>query len=578
MKISLALAWATTALSVLAGVAPFEETLLLRPLPDNKLLFTFDFAVELVPHPLSFVQDDQPAVSHYTYFPRTLGPMIETTNTRELHLRFTQGWWDAQSWGELPSKGTKSGGTGVEMWAVIEASDHDSAKKQWFKLAEQLLGLFCASLNTIDDSITTVPRFRPDVTGYVANFTNQLYLFRAALPSEPICTENLTPFLKLLPGRGKAGVSSLLDGHKLYDSLWHSMSIDVATECTEECIFKLDQSISAIVDVTRSIRRAKEGGIPKPTPGPDLRCDPTKAHDIWQCFPLPDPTELSWDLETIFGRQIKGSAFDKTSVIIETDPDHWDVSVLVNENTTQLEKAPRVEYKLSGAAPVSFEFSTSDSNHVISPGHAPLDVSRSLTGYSQDQGGLRVNFFNPTDEPVTFVYSETLPWFVRLYLHTLTTEGQGVIVKRHYKPAIDRQRPSHLEFVITIPAGEFFTMTYQFDKSLLLYAEYPPDANHGFSLEPAVITVIDNENKPVYQLRTTSLLLYLPTPDFSMPYNVIILTCTVMSLAFGSVFNLLTKRVVTEEELEEAARQSKLAILKRHVRAKVASVRALIRR
>lgn len=38
---------------------------------------------------------------------------------------------------------------------------------------------------------------------------------------------------------------------------------------------------------------------------------------------------------------------------------------------------------------------------------------------------------------------------------------------------------------------------------------------------------------------TESLLIRLPTPDFSMPYNVITLTCTVLALFFGSAFNLM---------------------------------------
>ena len=33
-------------------------------------------------------------------------------------------------------------------------------------------------------------------------------------------------------------------------------------------------------------------------------------------------------------------------------------------------------------------------------------------------------------------------------------------------------------------------ISYDFDKSLLLYREYPPDANHGFDVEPAVISVL----------------------------------------------------------------------------------------
>ena len=58
-----------------------------------------------------------------------------------------------------------------------------------------------------------------------------------------------------------------------------------------------------------------------------------------------------------------------------------------------------------------------------------------------------------------------------------------------------------------------------------------------------MITVLDQG----IVLRTTSLLLSLPTPDFSMPYNVIILSSTVIALAFGSVFNLLVRRFVALE-------------------------------
>ena len=44
------------------------------------------------------------------------------------------------------------------------------------------------------------------------------------------------------------------------------------------------------------------------------------------------------------------------------------------------------------------------------------------------------------------------------------------------------------------------------------------------------------------QLRTETLIITLPTPDFSMPYNVICLACTVVALAFGPLHNITTKR------------------------------------
>lgn len=45
-------------------------------------------------------------------------------------------------------------------------------------------------------------------------------------------------------------------------------------------------------------------------------------------------------------------------------------------------------------------------------------------------------------------------------------------------------------------------------------------------------------------MRTESVLISLPTPDFSMPYNVICLACTAVALAFGPLHNITTKRLV----------------------------------
>lgn len=54
-----------------------------------------------------------------------------------------------------------------------------------------------------------------------------------------------------------------------------------------------------------------------------------------------------------------------------------------------------------------------------------------------------------------------------------------------------------------------------------------------------------------------------------MPYNVIIMTCTVLSMVFGTIFNLLIKKVVTEEEFEEIAANTKLAKLKRGIKSTI---------
>ena len=98
-----------------------------------------------------------------------------------------------------------------------------------------------------------------------------------------------------------------------------------------------------------------------------------------------------------------------------------------------------------------------------------------------------------------------------------------------------------------IPPLSTVFLTYDFEKSILRYTEYPPDANRGFDVAAAVVTILGEGGKR-YALRTTSLLCSLPTPDFSMPYNVIIFTSTAIALAFGGMFNILVRRFVAADE------------------------------
>ena len=153
------------------------------------------------------------------------------------------------------------------------------------------------------------------------------------------------------------------------------------------------------------------------------------------------------------------------------------------------------------------------------------------------------------------------------YLHTLTARlftssksSPDLIKKTFYRPALDRRRGTQLELLMSVPADSTVILTYDFEKAILRYTEYPPDANRGFDVAPAVIRLLPSsgnapggsfvEGPADAYIRTSSLLLPLPTPDFSMPYNVIILTSTVMALAFGMIFNLLVRRFVGADEVE----------------------------
>ena len=75
-----------------------------------------------------------------------------------------------------------------------------SVDKKWTLLSSALSGLFCASLNFINPQQSLNPKYSFAPTGaYVSASQNRSLLRYSTLPREIVCTENLTPFKKLLP-------------------------------------------------------------------------------------------------------------------------------------------------------------------------------------------------------------------------------------------------------------------------------------------------------------------------------------------------------------------------------------------
>lgn len=99
------------------GSSDYHEKLILRPLPQDTLLASFNFRSNESAQ--AFGQQ------HFRFFPRALGQILQHARAKELHLRFSVGRWDAENWGQQPWHGAREGGTGVELWAWVEAKDQD---------------------------------------------------------------------------------------------------------------------------------------------------------------------------------------------------------------------------------------------------------------------------------------------------------------------------------------------------------------------------------------------------------------------------------------------------------------------
>lgn len=135
-----------------------------------------------------------------------------------------------------------------------------------------LSGIFCASLNLLSAEKT----HRLDHPFSLKTNLDQVFL-SGVLPKENVCTENLTPFLRLLPCDNRAGLASLLNPTRVFEAEYSLLELAAEINCEKECRLELTQNIRLVFN------RLKWTGS----------CD--------------------WSVEKVFGRQM-------TSVCLGSEP------------------------------------------------------------------------------------------------------------------------------------------------------------------------------------------------------------------------------------------------------------------
>lgn len=439
---------------------------------------------------------------------------------------------------------------GAELWAWFK-SDTKDVDKNWKEFASALSGLICASLNFMDssNSVTSDYSFRPQ--GVVSEqIVNSSYLRYSALPREIVCTENLTPWKKLLPCESKKGLASLLNSGYIHNTRYHSLALHLKPVCR------------------------------------DPRCQMKSFHVQQSVSLVYDPAILgvrNWSLRRIFGQGLLGACpLAQTSTIyvdtttntsipftLQPEPDEYITSVRGGHTSTF------AKYKVAREA-LTLSTNYMEKQVVLLSSPPPLHANQYLIGYGQEQGGLVLKIYNNHWNTLDVVVLQNIPWYVPIYFHTLKIISNNKELKplaQKYIPGKLRVRPYYLEVVLRLPPRSMTSISVDFDFVFLKWTEYPPDASHGFYIGSAVIssllplarnytdlpqdglTIADSFNASrngyLVQVRTEVMVLTLPTPDFSMPYNVICLACTVVALAFGPLHNITTKRLILKLQNKE---------------------------
>lgn len=369
-----------------------------------------------------------------------------------------------------------------------------SVEKTWKELASSLSGLLCASLNFIDttNSMSPVFSFRPSGVVSSRNINSTLLKY-GMLPQEIVCTENLTPWKKLLPCDSKRGLATLLNAGYIHNTNYHSLGIHVRNICRDkkckEISIELRQTVSLVYDLVIlqsttsdfSLRKLFGSGLQGPCPLAEeslVFIDTTfNGGSTFELKPKPSYETFS----ERFGHRTDLAVYDIKGV-----NSMFNIAVTYKKNLIQGQRFPPL-----------------------------LWANRYLSGYGRQKGGIITKIYNNHWKAVNVIVLENIPWFVPVYLHTLKIVSGGVeitpgeyfiykilfsfpyliifhllseIVK--YVPGRQRVQPTYLELIIKLPPRSVTEVSIELDYVFLKWQEYPPDASHGFYIGSSVITAI----------------------------------------------------------------------------------------
>ncbi len=173
-----------------------------------------------------------------------------------------------------------------------------SVDERWKALRNSLAGLFCASLGSLDKLRTTSPTYSFRPAGSLPLFNQSHQLRHASLPSENVCTENLTPFVKLLPCKTSTGIASLLNPHRLFDADWHGMGVHV--QWSPQNGISVQLSFQAVLDPVRYSSQRQRG-----------------KQAIYPVCDLTTECGLDFSFKTLFDRQISKACPVATDSVVD---------------------------------------------------------------------------------------------------------------------------------------------------------------------------------------------------------------------------------------------------------------------
>ncbi|KAJ9528294.1 hypothetical protein QJQ45_014263, partial [Haematococcus lacustris] len=519
-------------------------------------------------------------------FPVAINELARTFPVSTLELHLTRGRWDHLAWGVPPLEVQPPGAVSVHglgylsymqtpthwhsfysrllaSWEGPEPAVQHSA--HWTRLTHALSGVMCTALSLAADPAQAVSM-------------GPAGPWEAVLPQEPVCTDNLTPWLKLLPCGSKAGVAQLMSSRTtIFSSYHHSLSLVLEVQRQPRpsgvqpptSLLRLRHKLTLVLP---SELVAPAGAVKAPGLlglATQTRCRPASCSRLH----LPAPS-TPHSAQPTPATPTPAAAQDPATALCSRP----DLPRGLNLTSLDLAAATGLPGQLPSLALAAWG---PDARLPARP--AGLLFQLHAQGSGTLRGVLVWRVVRPDggllapagmQPPVVACIKQMLPWQIQLWLHTLqlTVDGQvrpqcrnaaghgplsmhcrllawwlqvidSSALQLRLQPAAHRTAPSALGLCFTLPPNcTSLTLSAAFSKAFLTVSQQPPDAHRGVDV-PAALLSLQAPDDAVTQVVSTGVLVQLATPDISMGYNVICLSSTVMAVYVGAVLTALTKRM-----------------------------------
>jgi len=187
----------------------------------------------------------------------------------------------------------------------------------------------------------------------------------------------------------------------------------------------------------------------------------------------------------------------------------------------------------------------------VEPLHGePLHAELAVSAGDDRHGVLLLHVLNSGKRTLNVSCFLPLPWQIMPLWHSLRVERgadlqvlESALLWLKLAPGPMRSA-QHMQWGVTLMGGEAITIALHFEALFLHIDELPADASRGVDVWGGMLryTAV-NESEYITEriIYTNGVLLPVPLADMSMPYNVISITSTLLTLFVGSMFSLLTR-------------------------------------